>query len=173
MATKVAAKDTIDSRVALGVLTAVKRGDFSARMPAKWTGGAGKVANALNDIIESNQRLEREIRRLSKRVGKEGQVKRVGLDDAGGVWASTLDAVKDLIEDLVRPNTEMARDISAVANGDLTQTMALEIEGRRLQGQFLETARTVNTMVNQLRSFSSEVTRVAGEGGTEGKPGGP
>src|ERR1700681_1981567 len=172
MATKVAAIDSIDSQVTLGVLTAVKRGDFSARMPGNWTGGAGKVANALNDIIESNQRLEREIRRLSKRVGKEGQVKRVGLDDAGGVWASTLDAVNDLIEDLVRPNTEMARVISAVGNGDLSQTMALEIEGRRLQGQFLDTARTVNTMVNQLRSFSSEVTRVAGEVGTEGKLGG-
>src|SRR5487761_520634 len=172
MATKVAATDTIDSRVALGVLAAVKRGDFSARMPANWTGGAGKVASALNDVIESNQRLEREIRRLSKRVGKEGQVKRAGLGDAGGVWASTLDAVNDLIEDLVRPNTEMARVISAVANGDLSQTMALEIEGRRLQGQFLETARTVNTMVNQLRSFSSEVTRVAGEVGTQGKLGG-
>ncbi|HYR50668.1 MAG TPA: HAMP domain-containing protein [Candidatus Eisenbacteria bacterium] len=172
MATKVAATDIVDSRVALNVLTAVKRGDFSARMPATWTGGAGKVASALNDVIESNQRLEREIRRLSRRVGKEGQVKRAGLGDAGGVWASTLDAVNDLIDDLVRPNTEMARVISAVANGDLSQTMALEIEGRRLQGQFLDTARTVNTMVNQLRSFSSEVTRVAREVGTEGKLGG-
>src|SRR3977135_2010636 len=172
MATKVAATDSVDSRVALNVLTAVKRGDFSARMPATWTGSAGRVASALNDVIESNQRLEREIRRLSKRVGKEGQVKRAGLGDAGGVWASTLDAVNDLIEDLVRPNTDMARVIGAVANGDLTQTMALEIEGRRLQGQFLETARTVNTMVNQLRSFSSEVTRVAREVGTEGKLGG-
>src|ERR1700694_3306975 len=171
MATKVSSSD-VDARVALSVLTAVKRGDFSARMPSNWTGNAGKVASSLNDIIESNQRLEREIRRLSKRVGKEGQVKRAGLGDAGGVWASTLDAVNDLIEDLVRPNAEMARVISAVANGDLSQTMALEIEGRRLQGQFLETARTVNTMVNQLRSFSSEVTRVAGEVGTEGKLGG-
>ena len=171
MATKVTTND-IDTRVALNVLTAVKRGDFSVRMPSNWTGSAGKVASSLNDIIESNQRLEREIRRLSKRVGKEGQIKRAGLGDAGGVWASTLDAVNDLIEDLVRPNTEMARVISAVANGDLSQTMALEIEGRRLQGQFLETARTVNTMVNQLRSFSSEVTRVAGEVGTEGKLGG-
>src|ERR1700719_211917 len=171
MATKVSSSD-VDARVALSVLTAVKRGDFSARMPSNWTGNAGKVASSLNDIIESNQRLEREIRRLSKRVGKEGQVKRAGLGDAGGVWASTLDAVNDLIEDLVRPNTEMARVISAVANGDLSQTMALEIEGRRLKGQFLETARTVNTMVNQLRSFSSEVTRVAGEVGTEGKLGG-
>ena len=171
MATKVTSND-IDARVALNVLTAVKRGDFSVRMPSNWTGSAGKVASSLNDIIESNQRLEREIRRLSKHVGKEGQVKRAGLGDAGGVWASTLDAVNDLIEDLVRPNAEMARVIGAVANGDLTQTMALEIEGRRLQGQFLETARTVNTMVNQLRSFSSEVTRVAGEVGTEGKLGG-
>jgi HAMP domain-containing protein/signal transduction histidine kinase/CheY-like chemotaxis protein len=171
MATKVTSNE-IDARVALNVLTAVKRGDFSVRMPSNWSGSAGKVASSLNDIIESNQRLEREIRRLSKRVGKEGQIKRAGLGDAGGVWASTLDAVNDLIEDLVRPNAEMARVIGAVANGDLSQTMALEIEGRRLQGQFLETARTVNTMVNQLRSFSSEVTRVAGEVGTEGKLGG-
>src|SRR3979411_1666573 len=172
MATKVAATDSIDGRIALNVLTAVKRGDFSARRPAACTGSGVKVASALNGVIESNQRLEREIRRLSKRVGKEGQVKRAGLGHAGGVWASTLDAVNDLIEDLVRPNTDMARVIGAVANGDLTQTMALEIEGRRLQGQFLETARTVNTMVNQLRSFSSEVTRVAREVGTEGKLGG-
>src|SRR5450759_293055 len=77
-----------------------------------------------------------------------------------------------MVEDLVRPNTEMARVIGAVANGDLSQTMALEIQGRRLQGQFLETAKTVNTMVNHRRSFSSEVTRVAREGGTEGKLGG-
>src|SRR3981081_2188859 len=172
MATEGAARDTIDDRVALNVLTAVKRGDFSVRMPSTWTGNAGKVAGALNDVIESNQRLEREIRRLSKRVGKEGQIKRASLGDAGGVWASTLDAVNDLIDDLVRPNTEMARVISAVANGDLSQTMAHEIEGGPSQGRFLETARPVNTMVNQLRSFSSEVTRVAREVGTEGKLGG-
>jgi HAMP domain-containing protein len=181
MATKVLAADSagrlreanaIDSRVTLKVLTAVKRGNFSVRVPATWTGSAGKVASALNDIIESNQRLERELRRLSKRVGKEGQIKRAELADAGGAWASTLDSVNDLIEDLVRPNAEMARVISAVANGDLTQTMAMEIDGRRVQGQFLETAKTVNTMVNQLRSFSSEVTRVAREVGTEGKLGG-
>jgi hypothetical protein len=103
MAAKVTTND-IDARVALNVLTAVKRGDFAARMPSNWTGNAGKVASSMNDIIESNQRLEREIRRLSKRVGKEGQVKRAGLGDAGGVWASTLDAVNDLIEDLVRPD---------------------------------------------------------------------
>src|SRR2546428_294310 len=66
----------------------------------------------------------------------------------------------------------MARVIGAVANGDLSQTVPMDIDGRRLQGQFLETARTVNTMVNQLRSFAQEVTRVAREVGTEGKLGG-
>src|ERR1700693_1561569 len=155
-ATKVIATNVVDSRVMVSVLAAVKRGDFSARLPATWTGSAGKVASALNDIIESNQRLERELRRLGKHVGKEGQVKRAALGDAGGAWASTLDSVNDLIEDLVRPNSEMARVISAVANGDLSQTMPMEIDSRRLQGQFLETGESVNTMVDQLRLFSSE-----------------
>ena len=156
----------------LRVLTAVKRGDFSVRVPVTSTGQAAKVATAINDIIESNQRLERELRRLSKRVGKEGQFRRASIGDAGGAWAATLDSVNDLIEDVIRPNSEMARVIGAVANGDLSQTMPMDIDGRRLQGQFLETARTVNTMVNQLRSFAQEVTRVAREVGTEGKLGG-
>jgi signal transduction histidine kinase/CheY-like chemotaxis protein/HAMP domain-containing protein len=169
---RVVITDAVDPRVTLNVLSAVKRGDFSARMPANWTGTAGRVAAALNEIIESNQRLERELQRLSKRVGKEGQMKRAPLGDAGGAWASTLDAVNDLIEDLARPNAEMGKVIRAVASGDLTQTMPMEIDGRRLQGQFLETAKTVNTLVDQLRLFTSEVTRVAREVGTEGKLGG-
>ncbi|TMD01406.1 MAG: HAMP domain-containing protein, partial [Chloroflexi bacterium] len=172
MATKAPAADKTDNRAMLRVLTAVKRGDFSVRMPVTSTGPAGQVAIAVNDIIESNQRLERELRRLSKHVGKEGQFKHASIGDAGGGWAATLDSINDLIEDVVRPNTEMARVISAVAKGDLSQTMPTDIDGRRLQGQFLETARIVNTMVNQLRSFSSEVTRVAREVGTEGKLGG-
>src|SRR5438309_4097698 len=162
----------IDSAVTLRVLAAVRRGDFSARMPTDWSGSAGKVAAALNTIIESNQRLEREIRRLSRNFGKEGQFRRGSMAHAGGAWDSTLDAVSDLVEDLASPNTEIARVISAVANGDLSQTMPLEIDGRPLQGQFLNTAKTVNTMVGQLNGFANEVTRVAREVGTEGKLGG-
>src|SRR5690349_8662998 len=169
---RVVITDAVDPRVTLNVLAAVKRGDFSARMPSNWTGSAGRVAAALNEIIESNQRLERELHRLSKRVGKEGQIKRAPLGDAGGAWATTLDAINDLIEDLAQPNVEMGRVIRAVASGDLSQTMPLEIDGRRLQGQFLNTAKTVNTLVDQLRLFTSEVTRVAREVGTEGKLGG-
>src|SRR5436190_1656833 len=162
----------LGSKVVLRVLAAVQRGDFSARMPSDWTGSAGKVAAALNAVIESNERLEHEIRRLNRHVGKEGQVKRAGIIHSGGAWTSTLDAVNDLVEDLARPNTEIARVISAVANGDLSQTMALEIDSRPLQGQFLNTAKTVNTMVEQLNAFASEVTRVAREVGTEGHLGG-
>src|SRR5205807_977539 len=162
----------IDSKVTLQVLAAVRRGDFSVRMPADWSGSAGKVAAALNSIIESNERLEREIRRLSRHIGQEGQVQHASIGQAGGAWASTLDAVNDLVEDLGRPNSEIARVISAVANGDLSQTMPLEIDGRPLQGQFLNTAKTVNTMVGQLNGFASEVTRVAREVGTEGRLGG-
>src|SRR5437867_1552835 len=162
----------LDSKVVLRVLAAVQRGDFSARMPSDWTGSAGKVAAALNAVIESNERLEHEIRRLNRHVGKEGHLKRGARKHASGAWMSTLDAVNDLVEDLSQPNTEIARVIGAVANGDLSQTMALEIDGRPLQGQFLTTAKTVNTMVGQLNAFASEVTRVAREVGTEGKLGG-
>ncbi|OLD24188.1 MAG: hybrid sensor histidine kinase/response regulator [Chloroflexi bacterium 13_1_40CM_3_65_12] len=171
MASRAVAAESTDMRATLRVLAAVKRGDFSVRVPVT-SGQAAKVATAINDIIESNQRLERELRRLSKRVGKEGQIRRASIGDAGGAWAATLDSVNDLIDDVVRPNSEMARVIGAVANGDLSQTVPMDIDGRRLQGQFLETARTVNTMVNQLRSFAQEVTRVAREVGTEGKLGG-
>jgi HAMP domain-containing protein/signal transduction histidine kinase/CheY-like chemotaxis protein len=164
--------DVIDPKITLRVLEAVQRGDFSARLPADWPGSAGKVAAAFNSIIEANERLERDIRRLSRRVGKAGQVKRGPARHARGAWASTLDAVNDLAEDLARPNTEIARVISAVANGDLTQTMPLEIDGRPLHGRFLSTARTVNTMVGHLNAFAGEVTRVAREVGTEGKLGG-
>jgi HAMP domain-containing protein len=80
--------------------------------------------------------------------------------------------VNTLIDCLAHPVSETARVIGAVAKGDLSQTMALEIDGRKLEGEFLRTAKTVNTMVNQLGAFASEVNRVAREVGTEGKLGG-
>ncbi|HEV1998816.1 MAG TPA: HAMP domain-containing protein, partial [Candidatus Dormibacteraeota bacterium] len=165
--------DPVDPAVLLNILAKVRAGDFSARMPVEWTGVAGKIADTLNDVIESNQRLEKELERVSRVVGKEGKIgQRVTLGGVSGGWSGSVESVNTLIEDLVRPTSEMSRVIGAVAGGDLSQTMALEMDGRRLEGQFLRTARTVNTMVNQLSSFSSEVTRVAGEVGTEGKLGG-
>src|SRR5207244_2633707 len=104
---------------------------------------------------------------------KEGKLsQRATLGDVSGSWAEAIDSVNTLIDDLVHPTSETARVIGAVAQGDLSQTMALEIEDRQLQGEFLRTAKTVNKMVDQLGSFAAEVTRVAREVGTEGKLGG-
>jgi HAMP domain-containing protein/CheY-like chemotaxis protein len=164
---------TIDAKQLLAALTAFKRGDFSARLPEDWTGMAGKVADTFNDVIEMNQRMARELDRISRVVGKEGRInQRASLGDVGECWAESIGSVNTLIEDLVTPTAEMARVIGAVAKGDLSKTMATDIEGRPLQGEFLRTAKTVNTMVDQLGAFASEVTRVAREVGTEGKLGG-
>ena len=97
---------------------------------------------------------------------------RARLHGATGGWSTTIDSVNGLIDDLVRPTTEVARVIVAVAEGDLNQKMALEIEGRPVKGEFARIGTTVNSMVDQLSSFADEVTRVAREVGTDGKLGG-
>src|SRR6202034_21426 len=150
-----------------------KDGDFSVRLPVDQTGMAGKIADTLNDIFKLNERMASEFSRISRAVGKEGKInQRASMGSASGDWAECLESVNGLIGDLVQPSTEVARVIGSVAKGDLSQTMALDVDGRSLKGEFLHTARVVNTMVAQLNSFASEVTRVAREGGTEGKLGG-
>jgi HAMP domain-containing protein/CheY-like chemotaxis protein/signal transduction histidine kinase len=173
MATQAAEPEALDSRELLTVLDAARNGDFSARLPLHYTGLAGKVADALNEIIARNEHLNNELARVSRVVGKEGKISQRATDRGGaGGWADSIESVNALITDLVQPNTEVARVIGAVANGDLSQTMTLDIDGRPLTGEFLRTARTVNTMVAQLGAFASEVTRVAREVGTDGKLGG-
>ncbi len=81
-------------------------------------------------------------------------------------------SVNTLVEDLLRPTTEVTRAIAAVAQGNLTQTVRLDVDGRPLEGEFLRSANIVNTMIQQLSIFTSEVTRVAREVGTDGKLGG-
>jgi HAMP domain-containing protein/signal transduction histidine kinase/DNA-binding response OmpR family regulator len=163
-----------DRRRLLAALTQFKRGDFAVRLPEDWTGIDGKIADTFNEVVEINQRMARELERLSRVVGTEGKIsQRAALGDVGGAWSASVESVNNLISDLVHPTRETARVIGAVAKGDLSQTMALETaDGRPLEGQFLRTAKTVNTMVDQLSSFASEVTRVAREVGTEGKLGG-
>ena len=117
--------------------------------------------------------MSREISRVGKIIGREGRMtERVSLAEADGEWARSVDSLNALIDDLVRPITEVARVIVAVAEGDLNEKMALKISGQPVKGEFLRIGTTVNTMVEQLRSFSAEVTRVAREVGTEGKLGG-
>jgi len=165
--------DGVDSKQLLSALSAFKRGDFSARLPDDWTGIGGKIADTFNDVIATNEKMARELDRISRIVGKEGRItQRATIGDVSNCWAGSIGSVNALIDDLVHPTSEMARVIGAVAKGDLSKAMETEIEGRPLEGAFLRTAKTVNTMVDQLGAFASEVTRVAREVGTEGKLGG-
>jgi len=170
-ATELGPKDF--ERLLLRALTSMKKGDFGVRMPVEFVGVQGKIADTLNDILELNDRTASEIERISTVVGKEGKLnQRAQVPGTGGQWAVMAESVNNLITDLVQPTNEIARVIGAVAKGDLTRTMAIEFDSRPLKGEFLRTAKTVNTMVMQLASFASEVTRVAREVGTEGKLGG-
>jgi signal transduction histidine kinase/HAMP domain-containing protein/CheY-like chemotaxis protein len=173
MVTNIESVDQIDAKVLLATLQAFKKGDLSVRMPSHWTGIAGKVADTLNDIIDANEQAVAEMAAVSRIVGRDGYLeRRAAVPQATGGWPTIMRSVNKLIDDLVRPTTEMARVIGAVAKGDLSQTMSLDVDGRPLKGQFLRAAMTANTMVDQLSSFASEVTRVAREVGTEGKLGG-
>src|SRR6266403_1123245 len=163
----------LDNGQLLAALMAFKRGDFSARLPEDWTGVPGKIADTFNVVIEANQRMTCELERIGRVVGKEGRIaQRASIGEVTNSWSDAIGSINNLIGDLVQPTSEMARVIGAVAKGDLSQTMATEIEGRPLKGEFLHTAKTVNAMVGQLSAFASEVTRVAREVGTEGKLGG-
>ena len=173
MRTQTASKDSLNTKLLLKTLVAFKKGDFSARLPGEWTGEAGKIADTLNEIIELSDKTAKELERVSRVVGKEGKIMhRAAVPAAAGSWLRLVDSTNLLIDDMARPTSEMARVIGAVANGDLSERMALEVDGRPLKGEFLRTVKIVNSMVDQLGSFASEVTRVAREVGTEGKLGG-
>src|SRR5215472_2735408 len=157
----------------LEAVRALRDGDFSVRLPAGWAGTDGQLAEAFNQALAHQDRIAREITRLSVAVGKEGRLKqRMSVPGAIGGWALNVDSLNTLLDDLVRPTTDVARTIGAVAKGDLGQSMELEADGRELKGEFLRSAKLVNSMIQQLSIFTSEVTRVAREVGTEGKLGG-
>jgi len=163
----------LNSQMLLAALRAFRKGDFSVRLPIGLSGVDGEIGEAFNDVVALNEQLTKELERLGDVVGKDGKTgHRAKLPNASGSWASNIETVNSLIGDLVQPTAEMARVIGAVARGDLSQTMNLEIEGRALHGEFLRIGKVVNTVVAQLGSFVSEVTRVAREVGTEGKLGG-
>src|SRR5215467_8321442 len=161
------------ARELLDALLALRDGKFAVRLPADLTGLNGKIADAFNDIASASQRRAQESARVSRAVAKEGKLKqRMVVPGAVGGWADEVAAVNTLIDDLVWPTTEVTRAVGAVAKGDLGQSMALEVDGRPLEGEFLRSAKLVNKMIDQLSVFTSEVTRVAREVGTEGKLGG-
>ncbi|HXT95147.1 MAG TPA: HAMP domain-containing protein [Polyangia bacterium] len=170
----------------LTALRAARRGDFSARLSfeldrpdAEETTNAavdrlmGEIAREFNAVVTLNEAFVTQAVRVERVVGREGRMnERASLGETSGGWAESIGAINALIGDLVQPTTEIARVISAVAAGDFTQKMALEIEGQPVKGEFLRIGTTVNGMVDQLSSFAAEVTRVAKEVGTDGKLGG-
>jgi HAMP domain-containing protein/signal transduction histidine kinase/CheY-like chemotaxis protein len=157
----------------LDALVAARDGDFSRRLSRRRRGLLGEIAAAYNELVSMNASMEKELGRMRRVIGREGRMdQRASLGAAGGGWNSSVESLNALIDDLVRPTTEVASVLEAVADGDLDRKMALTIEGQPVKGEFLRIGTTVNTMVDQLSSFADEVTRVAREVGTEGKLGG-
>jgi HAMP domain-containing protein/CheY-like chemotaxis protein/signal transduction histidine kinase len=162
-----------DLSVILTGLQTMRNGDFSVRLPGSWTGLPGKIADTFNSIVAANQQMAQELKRVGQVVGKEGRTReRTRFHEARGAWGDMEVSVNSLVEDLLRPTAEVTRAIAAVAQGNLTQTVRLDVDGRPLEGEFLRSANIVNTMIQQLGVFTAEVTRVAREVGTDGKLGG-
>jgi HAMP domain-containing protein/CheY-like chemotaxis protein len=163
----------LDQHELLNALHAMQAGDFSVRLPGHQTGVAGKICDAFNTIVAANQRIAQQLEHVGEVVGHQGKTRtrvRFGLSD--GAWADMEGSVNALIDDLLWPTTAVTRTVTAVARGDLLQTVPLDVDGRPLKGEFLRSANIVNTMIKQLSIFTSEVTRVAREVGTDGKLGG-
>ena len=163
----------VELDVILSSLQTMRDGDFSVRLPGSWIGLCGKIADTFNSIVAANQQMAEELKRVGQAVGKEGRTReRVRYHESKGSWGEMGVSVNTLVEDLLRPTTEVTGAIAAVAQGNLTQAVRLDVDGRPLQGEFLRSANIVNTMIQRLSVFTAEVTRVAREVGTEGKLGG-
>jgi HAMP domain-containing protein/signal transduction histidine kinase/DNA-binding response OmpR family regulator len=157
----------------VAALAAVRDGDFSARLSTDFPAIEGRAAEHFNAIAARLERFNVSLLRLRRQVGEEGKInERLTLGDSIGNWAERIEAINALVDELSQPTVEVGRVIGAVAKGDLSQAMPLEIAGRPLKGEYLRTAKLVNGMVGQLGAFSVEVIRVAREVGTEGKLGG-
>jgi HAMP domain-containing protein len=157
----------------LNVLQSVRAGDFSVRMSGEHSGTMAKIASTLNVIVAANQQMAQQLERVGETVGREGRTRqRVKFGISAGAWGEMEQSVNTLIDDLLWPTQEVTRVISGVAQGDLLQTVRMDVDGRPLRGEFLRTATIVNTMIKQFSVFTSEVTRVAREVGTDGKLGG-
>ncbi|MHB8253421.1 MAG: response regulator [Acidiferrobacter sp.] len=159
-------------RVLIG-LQRLYEGDFSVRLRLRKAGLPREIAAIFNSLARRNQRLTREFVRIADLVGRQGRVtERASLDGMQGSWGTMVEAQNSAIDDLVRTIAEISRVIRAVASGDLSQTVPDDAAGRPVKGDLVRVGRTVNTMVDQLRAFAAEVTRVAKEVGIEGKLGG-
>ncbi|GHH96057.1 histidine kinase [Streptomyces capillispiralis] len=170
--------DTAALNRLMGALVAMRDGNFRKRLTVTGDGVMAEIAAVFNEVADRNLHLTGELARVRRMVGREGKLtERLETGASEGSWATAIDHSNALVDDLVRPVSEVSRVLSAVAEGDLSPRMELRTQapdgsGHPLRGEFLKVGRTVNNLVDQLSTFTDEVTRVASEVGTEGKLGG-
>ncbi|MBT2419552.1 HAMP domain-containing protein [Streptomyces sp. ISL-22] len=172
------AVDTAALNRLLAALVSMRDGNFRKRLTVSGDGVMSEIAAVFNEVADRNLHLTGELSRVRRMVGREGKLtERLETGACEGSWAAAIDNSNALVDDLVRPVSEVGRVLSAVAEGDLSPRMELRTQapegpGHPLRGEFLKVGRTVNNLVDQLSTFTDEVTRVASEVGTEGKLGG-
>ncbi|MFB8773110.1 HAMP domain-containing protein [Streptomyces broussonetiae] len=170
--------DTASLHRLLAALVAMRDGNFRKRLTVSGDGVMSEIAAVFNEVADRNLHLTGELSRVRRMVGREGKLtERLETGASEGSWAAAIEASNALVDDLVWPVSEVGRVLSAVAEGDLSPRMELRTQapdgtGHPLRGEFLKVGRTVNNLVDQLSTFTDEVTRVASEVGTEGKLGG-
>src|SRR6267378_646139 len=155
-------------RQLLATLLEYRNGDFSVRLPTGLPGIEGRIADVLNQIVTISARRASEISRVSHVVGTEGKLGgQAKVQGAAGVWKELTESVNQMAGNLTAQVRNIADVTTAVARGDLSRKITVDVKG-----EILELKNTINTMVDQLNAFASEVSRVAREVGTEGKLGG-
>lgn len=165
--------ESVDAKEILKALRLYRSGNFNVRLAETKTGIAGEIARAFNESVELNQLMAKEFDRVGRAVGREGNLnQRINVAAATGSWANEINSFNATLDYMVEPVREFNRVVTAVAKGDLSEPMALDIGGRPVKGEFLRVAKVTNKMIDLLNIFSSEVTRVAQEVGTDGKLGG-
>ncbi|MFD0057843.1 HAMP domain-containing protein [Streptomyces sp. NPDC127168] len=170
--------DTAALNRLLAALVSMREGNFRKRLTVSGDGVMSEITAVFNEVADRNLHLTGELARVRRVVGREGKLtERLETGACDGAWATAIDNSNALVDDLVRPVSEVSRVLSAVADGDLSPRMELRTQveegaGQPLRGEFLKVGRTVNNLVDQLSTFTDEVTRVASEVGTEGKLGG-
>ncbi|WP_327356084.1 HAMP domain-containing protein [Streptomyces sp. NBC_01304] len=160
-------------RPLLAAMTALRDGDFRIRAPEGEAGIPAELAAVFNQVADRNEHLSSELARLRREVVRHGRLdERLAASPGQGSWSSTVRDANTLVDALVAPAANATRVLDAVAGGDLTQRVDLHDGTRQLRGDLRHLGRAVNKMVDQLSLFTSEVTRVSREVGTQGRLGG-
>src|SRR5204863_114847 len=150
------------------VTTAVANGDLSNKITVDVRGEILELKNTINTMVDQLRSFAAEVTRVAREVGTEGKLGgQADVRDVAGTWKDLTDSVNFMACNLTNQVRNIAHVTTAVANGDLSRKITVDV-----RGEILELKDTINTMVDQLRSFAAEVTRVAREVGTEGKLGG-